>query len=1071
MRSMVTGIVLAALVSLGGGMAADVTLATDSDPGKAGELRYAIDNADGSGAITFDPDVGVIDVTGGAINVADANLILSGNVAITSSGTRNTPILSSANGAGNGLTLDSLTFRGIAAGFSGSELFGGGIVGARHDSGNALLGNITADFLGNTVETALASYADSIINGGGLAGAYSFRNMAAVGNIDGRFLSNTVKTAYMISGGGLVGANASDNSGGTTKIGTVAGTFGSAGAGNTVITRSLFGGGLVGAFGSLTTEIGNIDASFTGNTVTASTVGSFAGGGLAGAYAGINTAAIAAVSGAFTSNTVTIGNGGGGGLVGAHSNSGAATIGAVSGTFVGNTVTVGGYLDGAGVIAAFSEYAPDTARIGNISNATFTGNTIAAGAAALPGQGYVYGGVIANFSPDAGGWKISDTVIKGNSLAVANHNAAVTGGTVFVGTNRSASNVTVSGNTEISGNTIRYNGDAAINNSFHFGRERSGGTMLDSLANASLTLDPGAGKTVSLLDPVSVDMNNGKAFAWTVAGSGRTELGGRSRIDAAGGSTFATSSAPGATLFLAKDFSLGKGAGVNGGTLNVELKAGGTLILEIAGRNEPLALFADPDAFDVTGGVLNVKLGLGASFDPDREGIAGKWLVTDNPDDVTDLDFSLDPATGAGFGFLIDRDGSLYIAGSIGVVNVAGGGGEGGIPPVIDIGNPNVASAYYSSALEDAWLAAQQELGLSPAERYRLFNRIGENPQKFTAEPYASQAVAALSSADAVARAVRNFSGLGAPGGRQRDAAASTSALASRVAASRRRPVFWGGAFGSGSNRDGDSGLSGFDVRRHGAAAGFTAAPDAGGAIRAGAFFASGRETADYDRLGAENTADLYQGGVFLELRPSARWGLRFDADVALFKNSILRDTPLGRYSAEYDQRLFSLGVETGYDFRPGDGFTRIAPFAGLRGRSLRQDGVRESAHAGAPRAFAAELNGISDESAAAFFGVEIAREVVSSGGRRLTPSLRAGWTGEFGNSRLLGSGGFALSGTRYNVISVKRTRQKFDIGAGLEGRLHETGAFAVDAGLAVNASFAANRFDCGVQAALGISF
>ncbi len=968
-----------------------------------------------------------------------------------------------------------------------SELYGGGLVGTSSESGSASVGatgGIGGSYTGSSVKTL-----DSIswIYGGGLVGASvtSSGGNATVGNVraDSVFggagtSKNIVETANALDGGGLVGAQSRS---GAATVGTIESNVSF--QGNEVTAGSVLdGGGLVGAqSNSGDATVGDIASgvSMQGNVVTAGLA--LVGGGLVGATTSSGPAKIGNISSGaiFHNNKVTAIDSTleGGGLVGAMAESGTAAIGTVAGEFSNNEVTAGYFLTGGGVLGGYTRDSAYTVSLGNVAGASFTGNTIVVGDKAGAGRGWALGGVIGASGLDDA-WTITDTAITGNSLTVSNHNAAVTAGTIYVGTDRDTNNgshaVTVDGDTVISGNSITYSDGMTRMNSFHFGRGwdmLTDAGMFDSLADASLTLAPGAGQTVELLDPISVDMNNGKAFTYTVGGTagGTVVLGGLNLLDAAGGSAFTASSG---TLHLTNDFSMTAGSPAldgssNGGTLTVNLdntSGNLSLILDLDGRDTTLAMFDSPDSFGVTGGNIGATVNVsvsGRTFSPTA--VSEAWLVTNNRQSVDENNFTIsDPDSN--MTFVTDGD-NLFITGTF-------------IAPdsVSNSRNPNVRSSFDSGSLNDAWQAAKA--GMTPADADAMFDRIAANTDPLTAEVFATRALSALDSANGMWQSVRGLAGLEAPGGWRRDAAdgatdvASAAATASLACPASRRFAAFAGYFGSRYDQNGRSGVHGYDGRLHGFAVGGTYIFSP--AWRGGLYFAHGRDKTDFDRLGAKNTAKGWQAGGFVEARPTARWGVRADLSHTWFDNDLRHDTPAGRYAADFDQRIFGLGVETGYDFWSCDGRARLTPFASLRWQHLSQDRVAENARGGAPEDLASRFDAQSADSLTGSLGIEVIRDILLAGGRRLQPSLRAAWTHEFADARVTGHGAYGTGGGvlgGYRVVSVKKGRDSLDLSAHLTARVHESAGSAVDLTAGVDASFRSRYAGYGFQVGMSVGF
>ncbi len=997
-------------------------------------------------------------------------------------------------GAEIGNILSNTVFGGLGEGEGNvitSLVVGGGLVGAAalsNSAGWARIGTIgeNVSFIANTVSSNLG------MQGGGLVGAYANFDAATIGSAGKNlfFINNTISTENILAGGGLVGALSGTNS---ATIGMSHG-FGGKYVGNNVIVRngSIHGGGLIGASGNGAAggdgEIGTIVSGSVfggyglneGNIV--STDQYIQGGGLVGAQSETGTARINAIEAnvSFINNKVTADYIEGGGLVGAYSGSGSAVVGmadGIGGSYVGNSITADSYITGGGIIGAYADntgIGTGTAGLGALKSASFTDNTVSVGEKAGAGNAWALGSVIGVSGLDSA-WTITDTILLDNKLTIHNHNAAVTAGSIFVGTDHVTANgshqVIVNGDTSISGNTVTYSGGTMRQNSFHFGRGWNTATnteLYDSLADASLTLAPGAGKTVSLLDPISVDMNNGKKFDYSIAGAGMVELAGLNLLDAAGGSTFTASSG---TLYLASDFSLANGSpaldgSTNNGTLDIRLdNSSGRLglVFDLLNRDNNLAMFANPDSFAVVGqpGRGRVDVSVAANtFSPEL--VSGKWLITDNRDGVDKEKFQI-TAPDSDLQFLTEGD-NLYLSGTASTAPTN----------VRNNPNPNVRSSFFSGSLNQAWIAAKTQLDLSISDEDALFSRIAANPEQVTAEAFASSAMAAMDTAGRMWSSVRSLAGLDVAGGWQREESAVSSvsshtASASIASPSARGLDFWAGAFGSRSDRNARGGAYGYDSRLYGGGVGGTYVFNQ--VWRSGLYLSYGREKTHFDNIGAKNTADVWQAGGFVETRLNSRWGVRADISHTWFDNELEHSTPVGQYNADFDQRVFALGLESGFDFRPGDGYTLLTPFAGFRWQHLSQDSATEQAASGAANAFASRLDSVSANSAVSSLGVDVSRDIRLSQGRRLLPSLRAAWNHEFGDTSVNGNAGYSGVAGSYRLSSLVKSRDTASFAARMTARVRESASGSVDLMAGVDATFGRGYSDYGFRVGVRVEF
>lgn len=440
-------------------------------------------------------------------------------------------------------------------------------------------------------------------------GVRSTHGYSLLGKIsDTVFAENKVTVAGYIQGGGLVGGRGDRTSGSLVINVRLDGLSNVTFADNTVkashtqiISGGISGGGLVGADGNAAALMGNTSGTFVNNEV----------------YTGIQGA---------TEDGINCG-----GLIGVIGYVGTATLGTVSGTFANNTVSAGGRLRGGGLVGVYSDEAGTS--FGGFDGVSITGNTVFSGTAAASKS--AGGGVFGATGLD-GEVLVKDAVITGNSYTANLLNNAGGGGIMYIGTDFSGSTASVlltasnGKTTEFSGNTYTQNGVARAS-SFHFGRGyvKADRLLPESMVDASLTVRPETGGTVLLLDPVSVEMSNGKNFTMTVdASAGAVKLGGLNSFSLTGGGLSTMKFASGVTT-LTSDYSL---KAENGTTLAVSVDSSTTLAPALKDRPE------NPAHFDYSNAAAgsSFTVAAGAKLAPNLDGIntvtAGgtRWQFIDN---------------------------------------------------------------------------------------------------------------------------------------------------------------------------------------------------------------------------------------------------------------------------------------------------------------------------------------------------------------------------------------------------------------------------------------------------------
>ena len=334
------------------------------------------------------------------------------------------------------------------------EAAGGAIFNAK----NAVIGDITGDFIGNYATASGSAFGGAISNGG------EYNSLATIGDITGDFIGNYAHgsgTVARATGGAI------DNDG---TIGNITGDF----IGNYASSDANYAGG--GAIHNETNAtIGNIIGNFIGNYDTSrgsayggaiynenATIGNITGdfiGNYAFDRASGNSFLASTASGAIDNYAGTIGNISGnfiGNYVssekrsvagGAITNRWNGTIGDITGDFIGNSARPLSLTDKASVGGAIHNDYSST--IGNISG-DFIGNYATQYGGAIYNG---YGSVIGDISGDFIGNTLSDKTIGAVGGAIANN------GTIGHVTGNFISNSIVTTGNQAQGGALASAGD------------------------------------------------------------------------------------------------------------------------------------------------------------------------------------------------------------------------------------------------------------------------------------------------------------------------------------------------------------------------------------------------------------------------------------------------------------------------------------------------------------------------------------------------------------------------------------------------------------------------------------
>jgi hypothetical protein len=336
---------------------------------------------------------------------------------------------------------------------------------------------------------------DGDIYGGGILGTEqdsSTHITIPLGNLENlKFNKKEIITAYSVYGGGIVGAYGDSSIGNVTDVEFTE---------NTVTVNKISGGGILGVNGA-DTAMGDIkNIVFDGNVVTTQNI--IFGGGIVGAFGGAKYDEDTGITS----------------IAPAH-------IGDISGsTFINNIITTL-TIDGGGIIGTYSG-GLSAGSIGNISNSKFADNVVTA-------EGFILAGVV--FSEND--LLISNSQFTGNtatsSVETTEHedtDIIVYGGAVTMDTSKNASRLIVTAS--LNQETIFQNNKITDKDG-----ERYNAISFQAVYpfnwNTSLVdavLDIQAFGTVSILDPIYVNQNNGKTFRMNVFGPGQFIWGGNNEI-------------------------------------------------------------------------------------------------------------------------------------------------------------------------------------------------------------------------------------------------------------------------------------------------------------------------------------------------------------------------------------------------------------------------------------------------------------------------------------------------------------------------------------------------------------
>ncbi|MDL2266684.1 autotransporter outer membrane beta-barrel domain-containing protein [Desulfovibrio sp. OttesenSCG-928-G15] len=1015
------------------------------DSGASGELRTVVESVSRSGAVVnFAPGVNP-SLAGRAVLVRASDLLLQGRsgaggvfgagsgpgTSIFRSGSPDEAVFSFSGGEGNGLRLLNLAFVDIRRDAGSVPVLGGGIVSAANGAGSA---GAHIAHVRDTAFTGIRVSLHSRLDGAGLLGAANTQGAARIGGISrGVFQGNTVRLTNAsdaetgrIWGAGLVGAFAQK---GTASLGDVQAVFWD----NTVSTATYINGaGLVGSFVPVNRQdalLGKLSGSFARNRVIVGT--NLSGGGLVGAWSWAGNVGAGDVSADFIDNTVDSRTSymRGGGMVGLRTYRGTATLGTVSGNFTGNRIRVGDSLGGGGIIGLYSAATSGSRKLdrsstfAGLAGASFVGNTVQVGRASTV-NAYALGGVIAVTGLNEQ-MLVSNTRFLDNSLTITGAGIHdVGGGAIYIGTDRQSANpqghvVTLTAKagkaTEFKNNSITLitKGKASRRtNSITFSREwdSASDSLLSSLADAVLNIAPATKGRVALFDPLRADMDNGKSLTVNLSGGpgSQTLWGGKNELDAEGGASVAFVSG---NTELAPDFQLASRTGKN---LAVSFGFAHALRVNLTGRLAELPYFAKPVSFTASGSGAGTVAGVYYGLDSTAK---KEWLITNARGAMDENSFTL--ADGPLFTTsLRTRGQSLFMR----LDN------SRAVSPIAASASINTRRAYAAGALPEAWNAALSDLDLEYQAPALLWAR--ENAPALTAEGLLSQGLVSLRStrnirAQSLLQAGQMSSGgvslTDAPAGERGEEGEG------RLAASRLFRT-WLGYIGSDGRQRSHAGRGGYNAHFKGLSGGvgLSLLPR----LEAGLYVAYADAHTSYKRLGTSVDTDILQAGVFTRFQALEKAHILLDAYYAHMKNDSSRATFFDDENAHFTQNILGVGSSVEREIALGS-HSRLTPRAGVEYQRLRQPGVREKGSA-----LAQHINRADADSWRASLGLSLAHAFVFLERLELTPVLHAGYSHEFGDSRLSTATRYAGSPRSMRLTSLQQDRNYGEAGLQMQGRI-----------------------------------
>lgn len=665
-----------------------------------------------------------------------------------------------------------------------------------------------------------------------------------------------------------------------------------------------------------------------------------------------------------------------------------------------------------------------------VSDSVFYGNSVES-------NGDAYGGAISVNVNQAGmATTITDSLFYANSV---DSDGTGTGGAIsFNMITADATGYTLNlaatagGLTEFSGNTVN-----GVANSLYFGRHDS---TKDSQTDAVLNIRAATGGTVALLDPITVDFNNGKTFNLVNHDTGGTFIwDGINNLSADGGS-FITLETDSTTIFK-EGFHLHNGG--SGNDITITLESGADLVMVLSGRNQNMALFEDAT-------IINQGASLSAHYYGFTDQ-TGTWVLSDNASgaQATDLEVTnvVDPNTSASADIKLTYDNEKTY------INI---GYKAPTLPFFQA-SPNAESGRY--ALQGAWEnilvpSFGADVGLQAA----YFDAILSELNNYTAEAFASQATIGLSTSYNIANQAITSN--------QRSWFSAKGPNQPSFGDSEGQVRIWADFIGARIDQDSRNKYSGYDVTNKGAVFGLSY--DSGHVWSFGGYMSVSDGNTDYDDIAAEIDTNIFQGGLFASYKAVTNgFGATLDVSYAKMENDSTRRFIGDRYEADFDQTVFGVGLDLSYEFNPWENGS-ITPFLNARYQSLDQDSFREYSGTGLLPLHVRSADG---DSFTTVLGAKLEHNFQFEN-TVLTPRLSLGWRHEFGDRDI--STAYDIAGatlvTRAN--SVEAASNAFDLGASftlVPLKCGNGADFGINAGY--NASISSDRVEHNFYGGLEVKF
>lgn len=622
------------------------------------------------------------------------------------------------------------------------------------------------------------------------------------------------------------------------------------------------------------------------------------------------------------------------------------------------------------------------------NNITITGSEFNANAA-LIGNGIGYGGAL--YGEAISSLKIENTNFLNNEVNGL-------GGAIYINT-YDMFNSMPNGLGEVTlsatqGQETIFSGNKDNNgaNSIYFGRNSSyllGMGLGQTASNVNYSLLVSGAGTVSLLDPITTDMDSGMNFSMTrdiSLGDGLFQWGGKNNLSVIGGGAATINLTSGKTVFE-DDFTL-----VSASQTPMSVILGGSHNLAFYSSRPGSLAFFNFTSGDIASSLLNLHSGTSIEVTVrSLVGFENRYLVSDgigatNSDiagvqliQTSELSLSLDNSVTDQLWLLVKYKPDIPEGGNTGGNNSGEENCITGCHGFDALQQWLLNSTYGRSLSDQQFIIFKQDLNSAPPEAaVSLGNLNIKNHVHITDHAMESAFNPSVTGQNRV-RILASQVDLG--NNTEHD-----------IALKNYSSFLWGSAFGNFSRMSNYKGFSGVDADLYGVLGGLTWQVDPNFGVSGYLGYSSTQY--DYSSIHASADSEGFHSGLLGHLKTN--WfDIKGKLGYSHFRNDLSRwPAFLGTSTSTYNQNIYSSGFELSKTF--SFDLYKLRPFAGLNYVYMRQSSILEEGGY-----LASRVNGTDAYNLTSSLGAAVSYDHHFSDNRKLTSYISLGWNHEFGDRQL----------------------------------------------------------------------